>query len=185
MQPRLPIDRSLLKTYTVTAGRSELSEYNIITGNQLPEQVIVAIVEEGAHRGSIDKNPFKFLDYDLSEASLVVNGVHEPQEMYKINKAVGDRVDMYANFLENTGVSNDDREFGITMNDYYGGSFMLVWDRTPDKCNRFHRHAMDSGSISINLKTRVPLARTVTVIIYATYSRDIVIDDNKVLTEAF
>ena len=185
MQPRLPIDRSLLKTFTVTAGRSELSEYNIITGNQLPEQVIVAIVEEGAHRGAIDKNPFKFLDYDLSEASLVVNGVHEPQEMYKLNKATGDRVDMYANFLENTGVSNDDREFGITMKDYYGGSFMLVWDRTPDKCNRFHRHAMDSGSISINLKTRTPLANTVTVIIYATYSRDIVIDGNKVLTEAF
>ena len=185
MQPRLPIDRSLLKTFTVTKGRSELSEYNIITGNQLPEQVIVAIVEEGAHRGAINKNPFKFLDYDLSEASLVVNGVHEPQEMYKLNKGEGDRVDMYANFLENTGVSNDDREFGITMKDYYGGSFMLVWDRTPDKCNRFHRHAMDSGSISINLKTRVPLANTVTVIIYATYSRDIVIDGNKVLTEAF
>ena len=32
---------------------------------------------------------------------------------------------MYANFLENTGISTDDREFGITMKDYYGGSFML------------------------------------------------------------
>ena len=41
LNPRLPIDRSLLKTYTVTAGRSDLSEYNIITGNQLPEQVLL------------------------------------------------------------------------------------------------------------------------------------------------
>ena len=30
----------------------------------------------------------------------LVNGVHEPQEMYKLNEAVGDKVDMYANFLE-------------------------------------------------------------------------------------
>ena len=185
LQPRLPIDRSLLKTFTVTRGRADLSEYNIITGKQLPEQVIVAIVDEGAHRGAIDKNPFNFQDFDLSEASLVVNGVHEPQDMYKLNKGNGDSVDMYANFLENTGISNDDREFGITMKDYYGGSFMLVWDRTPDKCNRFHRHAMDSGSISINLKTRTPLVSTVTVIIYATYSRDLVIDGDRVLTEAF
>ena len=34
---RLPIDRSLLKTYTITRGLSDLSHYNIITGNQLPD----------------------------------------------------------------------------------------------------------------------------------------------------
>ena len=89
---------------------------------------------------TIKKNPFNFKDYDLSEASIVVNGVHEPQELYKSNKSEEDKVDMYANFLENTGISTDDREFGITMDDYYGGSLMLVWDRTPDKCNIFHRH---------------------------------------------
>ena len=185
IQPRLPIDRSLLKTYTVTKGTSDLSEYNIITGKHLPEQVIVAIVDEDAHRGVIGKNPFHFKNYDLSEASLVVNGMHEPQEMYKLNETVGDKVDMYANFLENTGISTDDREFGITMEDYYGGSFMLVWDRTQDRCNRFHRHITDSGSISINLKSRQALARTVTVIIYATYSKDLVIDGDKVFTDAF
>ena len=184
IQPRLPIDRSLLKTYKVTTGTSDLSEYNIITGKHLPEQVIVAIVDEDAHRGVIGKNPFHFQNYDLSEASLVVNGVHEPQEMYKLNEAVGDKVYMYANFLENTGISTDDREFGITMEDYYGGSFMLVWDRTQDRCNKFHRHVSDSGSISINLKNRKALAKTVTVIIYATYSKDLIIDGDKVLTDA-
>lgn len=185
IQPRLPIDRSLLKTYTVTTGTSDLSEYNIITGKHLPEQVIVAIVDEDAHRGVIGKNPFHFKNYNLSEASLVVNGVHEPQELYKLNAIAGDKVDMYANFLENTGISTDDREFGITMEDYYGGSFMLVWDRTQDKCNRFHRHITDSGSISINLKSRAALTQTVTVIIYATYSKDLIIDGDKVLTDAF
>ena len=185
IQPRLPIDRSMLKTYTVTSGTSDLSEYNIITGAQLPEQVIVAIVGEDAHRGNIKKNPFKFEDYNISEASLVVNGVHEPHELYKLNKTIEDRVDMYANFLENTGISTDDREFGITMQDYYGGSFMLVWDRTPDKCNRFHRHITDSGSISINLKTREPLQQTVTVVIYATYSKDLIIDGDRILLDVF
>ena len=185
LNPRLPIDRSLLKTYTVTGGRYDLSEYNIITGNQLPEQVIVAIVDEDAHNGNIAKNPFHFKDYDLSEASLVVNGIHEPQELYKLNKTLNDNVDMYASFLENTGISTDDREFGITMEDYYGGNFILVWDRTQDKCNRFHRHLSDTGSISINLKTRTVLPSSVTVIIYATYSKDLIIEGDRVLTAAF
>ena len=185
LNPRLPIDRSFLKTYTITAGRSDLSEYNIITGNQLPEQIIVALVDHEAHNGNIKKNPFNFKDFDISEASLVVNGVHEPPELYKMNKADNDKVDIYASFLENTGISTDDREFGITMEDYYGGSFILAWDRTQDKCNRFHRHISDSGSISINLKTRTVLTNSVTLIIYATYSKDLIIEGDNVLTTAF
>jgi len=185
-KPLLPIDRSLLKTYTVKSGTSDLSHYNIISGRQLPEQVIIGIVEETAHRGVIEKNPFNFQDFGLKEASIVVNGVHEPSEPYRLDLESGDKADLYASFLENTGVSTDDREFGISMKDYYGGNLLLVWDRSPDKCNRFHRHEMDSGSIDVNLKIKAPLANTVTVIIYATYSTDIQIDeDNNILINRF
>lgn len=183
--PMLPIDRSLLKTYTVQAGTTDLSHYNIISGRQLPEQVIIGIVDESAYRGEIRKNPFNFKDFTLKEASLVVNGVHEPSELFKVDRVSGDIVDLYSSFLENTGVSTDDREFGISMDDYYGGSFLLVWDRSPDKCNRFHRHEMDSGSIDVNIKTKTALTNTVTVIIYATYSSDLIIDSDKVITTVF
>ena len=184
-KPTIGISRSLLKTYTVTKGRSELSEYNIITGMQLPEQVFVVIVDEDAHRGVIDKNPFNFSDYKITNASLVVNGVHEPPDQYNLDKSTGDIADLYAHFLENTGLSVDDREVGVSISDYYGGSFILAWDRTQDKCNRLHRHIMESGSISVNIKTKTPLTKTVTVIIYATYSRDLEIEGDKVLTEVF
>ena len=69
----------------------------------------------------------------------------------------------------------------ITM----GGRFLLAWDRTPDKCNRYNRHNMDSGTININLKTKMPLNETVTVIVYATYSSDIVIEDGRVYVRNF
>ena len=180
-KPLLPIDRSLLKTYTVKSGTSDLSHYNIISGRQLPEQVIIGIVEESAHRGDIKKIPFNFKDFGLKEASLVVNGVHEPSDLYKLDLSTGDRADLFSSFLENAGVSTDDREFGISMDDYYGGCLLLVWDRSPDKCNRFHRHEMDSGTIDVNIKTNASLTNTVTVIIYATYSTDLSIDkDNNV-----
>ena len=61
----------------------------------------------------------------------------------------------------------------------------LAWDRTPDKCNRYHRHKMRSGTNDINIKTSKPLTETVTVIVYATYSSDITIEDGKVLVENF
>ena len=181
-RPILPIDRSFVKNYVVTSGSSDLSHYNLITGKQLPDQVFVAIVDHSAHTGSLQKNPFNFQDFNLMEASLVVNGVNEPTDLYRLNKSAGDKADLYFNFLENTGVSTDDREFGVTMKDYYGGSLILAFDRSPDKCNRYHRHPYDSGSIDINIKTKVAISSPVTVIVYATYATDIIIDDGKIIS---
>ena len=59
----------------------------------------------------------------------------------------------------------DDREFGISLKYCYGGSFLLTWDRTPDKCNGYHRHKMDSCTIDVNIKTKQPLTETETVIV--------------------
>ena len=153
----------------------------------MPQQLIVTIVDDEAHRGVLRNNIFHLKQFNLLEASLVVNEVHELQEMYKLNMTEGNKVDLYEHFLENTEISNDDREFGITMDYYYGGSFMLAWDRTLDNCNRFHRHVIDSGLLSINLKTLVPIDKTVVVIvcIYAMYVKDLIIDGDKIITKAF
>ena len=184
-KPTLPIDRSLIKQYIVASGSTDLSHFNLIRGDQLPEQVIIGVVEQTAFNGDIAKNPFNFQNFDIREASLIVNGVHEPTELYKLNAAAEDKVDMFANFIENTGISTDDREFGISLDDFYGGSFLLAWDRTPDKCNRFHRHLMDSGSIDINIKLGTSLTKSVCVIVYATYSTDLFIDNQKIILKKF
>ena len=44
---------------------------------------------------------------------------------------------------------------------------------------------MSSGTIDINIKTGTPLTETVTVIDYATYSSDIIIEDGRVLLTTF
>ena len=65
------------------------------------------------------------------------------------------------------------------------GSFPLALDRTPDNCNRYHRHKMGSGTIDINIKTGTALTETVRVIVYATYSSDNIIDNRRVHLTTF
>ena len=84
-------------------GTTDLSQYNPIRGSQLPEQVIIGVVPQESYNGSIDKNPFNFKHFDIREASLVVNGVNEPVELYTLNVTTGDKVNMFASFLDNTG----------------------------------------------------------------------------------
>ena len=136
------------------------------------------MVEQLAHQGNIRKNPFNFKHFDCSEASIVINGVHEPTEPYKLEIDKGDYIDLYTDFLNNLGIANENRDCGISETDFLGGNFFVVFDRSKEKCNRFHRHPADSGSIDINLRTRTNLPQTVTVIVYATYSSEIIIDEN-------
>lgn len=166
----------------VQSGSNDLSHYNIITGHQLPEQIIIGMVNETAHTGDIEKNPFNFQHFDCSEASLVVNGIHEPAEPYKIDISAKNYVNLYSDFLLNTGISNEDRDFGLHEGDYLGGNFFIVFDRSKEKCNRFHRHPHDSGTIDVHIRTRTNLPNTVTVLVYATYSSEIIIDDTNTVS---
>ena len=169
------------------SGQTDLSHYNIISGHQLPEQIIVCMVDQTSHYGTHQTNPFNFKHYDCTEASIVVNGVHEPSEPYKPQISKGDYINLYSDFLLNAGIANEDRDFGISPVDYIGGNFLLVFDRSKEKCNRFHRHMPESGTVDINIRTKTNLTHTVTVLVYATYSSEVVIDDagNVQMTKSF
>lgn len=161
----LPIDRSLIKTYTVAQGTYDMSHYNLLTGPVLPDQVIVGVVSEVAYNGNIAKSPYNFQNMDISEISLVVNGKHEPDQPYKIDINRGDYIHLYDDFMVNSGVSNDDRDLWITPEDFIGGNFLVIFDRSFDKCNRYHRHPTDSGSIDINIKLRTATTATMVFIL--------------------
>ena len=59
-----------------------------------------------------------------------MNGINEPTELYKLDTVTGDKVDVFASFLEKCGVHTSDKEFGVSMEDYYGRSFLFASDRT-------------------------------------------------------
>ena len=134
--PTIPIQRNLIKSYTVQKNTNDLSCYNIIFGRELPTNVYVFMVDQTAFNGSPNKNPFNFKYNDMCEASLVVNGVNEPNEMYKLDYKNNNIIDLYSSFLENTGIGPfENITHGINLEEYYGGYFILAWDRSPMKLN--------------------------------------------------
>ena len=174
---RLPMDRSIVKTYPVPTGSTDLSKYNFFSQSQLPEQILIGMVESSAYNGSIKQSPYNFQQFNFQEGSLVCNGFHEPSQKYVLGAGEEGGAELYMAFLRNTGVSVDDREFSVSMKDFLNyGTFLLAFDREHDKCNRLHRHFHDSGTIDINLKVSQPSTSNITVIVYATYSTELIID---------
>ena len=187
MIPTIPMERNFIKSYTVQKNTNDLSCYNIIFGRQLPTNVYVFMIDQTAFNGDVNKNPFNFKHNDMSEASLVVNGVNEPSEMYKLDYKNNKTVDLYSSFLENTGIGQfEDITHGIKLEDYYGGFFVLAWDRTPLKLNGlFTSQYNESGSMNINLRTRSSLSNNITVFVYASYNSALQFIGDEVRTSTF
>ena len=80
--------------------------------------------------------------------------------------------DFYEHFLENTGRDHfQSQAVNISYEDFYErGFFILAWDRTPSANNRFTRHEMDHGSLSLNLKHEGVTDHTYNVLMYTSYS---------------
>ena len=175
---QIPVDKTNIKAYTVAPGTNDLSSYGIIKGHRLPDQMVVGLIEEQSYRGVNNKNPFNFQHFDLVEASVIINGTHFPANKFKMDRSIKDTAEIYQHFLENSGIGIDDREFDISENDYFNGTFLLNFDFSPDLCNRYHRHIPNSGNIDVNLKLKNETDKTVKVILYATYSVDVFIDKN-------
>ena len=140
------------------------------------------MVDQLSHQGKNNLNPFNLKHFDCTDISIVVNGVNEPAEPYKLNISDGDYMTLYSEFLTNMGIVNEDRDCWITPVDFVGGNFMVIFDRNKDKCNRFHRHPYDTGAIDINIRSKTNLPSTAVVLVYATYSSEIIIDDKDNVT---
>ena len=178
LHPTIPIDRGFIKRYTVPANTTNLGHNNLITGI-LPEQVVICIIKESAASGHNEQNPFNFTHHNLHECYLKVNGIKEPEDGYRLDPTNGDTAKYYSDFLENCGVTNEDKEFGISEEDYYGGSFLTAFDRTVDGCNRYHRHEYDTGSIDVVMISSTATTETLTVLVYCGYSSDLIFQHMK------
>lgn len=177
--PEIPFTRNMIRSYTTRPNSYDWSFPNFVQHKQLPETVYVVFVPLLAYEGQMTENPFNFEEIKFNEASLIVNGIHEPP-VPLTNVATKDRMrDFYQHFLNNTGQDHfNNSAVNISMDDYFNkGYFILAWDRTPSGNNRYTRHTMDEGSISLHLKLQTPLADRYQVIMYCSYSDSIKIDE--------
>ena len=76
---KYPIRRTDLKSFSVPAGALSISQANVFTG-QLPDRVIITVVDNDAFNGSYTKSPYNFKNYDLNFLGVSADGIQVPQK---------------------------------------------------------------------------------------------------------
>src|SRR5678815_253578 len=174
---KYPIRRVETKLFNFTQGLSSINIPYIVNGN-LPQKVIIGIVEHEAYSGHYKKSPYKFTHFGLRGLSLHVNGQpygRDYEMLYNDPQSLCSRP--FYDLIANT-VSCNDSGTGIDLEEYAKNSNLYAYDLTADlsACNANHLNILRKGILGLSLSFSGSLQSPITVLVYLEHPQLIEID---------
>jgi hypothetical protein len=161
-----PFTRNTIRSFQIHSGTTHINLYNIWRG-QLPRAMYFAFLDNTQIAGSVTKNPYAFLPYNIMEANVIVSGRSYPSEPIKYNFDNDDGLmTAYRWFLDNIGISNSDTDIGITAEQYFANHFLLPFDLSARGDNGLQPHAPSAGELSFSAKLREGCKQPLTILAF-------------------
>lgn len=175
---RLPIKRIMGKTLSIPTGNTQYHHENLFSG-QLPERMIMVMVDDAAYTGAYARNPFNFKNYNINQMVAYVNGVAVPSRPYQPNFANKHYIREYNALFENMGMMYSDKPINITPQEFLDGYTIWPLDLTADMCAGVSFSTPKIGSVSIEIKFGTATPNTVQLICLASFPALIEIDQHR------
>lgn len=161
---KYPINRVLCKGYSIPAGNMSYVQDNIFTG-QMPNRIVIACVDNDAFNGNYKKSPFEFKHYNINFIGVYVDGQpvpHNPlQPIFEKNLFIR----AYQNLFSNT----ENKGLYLSRSEFSKGYSLFHFDLSPDLCDGSHLNLIRHSNLRLEIKFGIPLAQTITLIVYAEF----------------
>jgi hypothetical protein len=115
----------------------DVSHETLFSG-QLPVRLIVGLVDNKAHNGDRERNPFNFQHFSLKETRIYLDGQLHGLKPLKLDFATNRYVAAYADLFGGTNKINRDERNDIDRSDYAGGYALFAYDLTPNLVENDH-----------------------------------------------
>ena len=174
------VTQSKITTKLLASGTQTFYLPQIVRG-KLPKNFTFGILESEQMESSPKLNPFYFNNRGVNYLNILING--EPVHPIAIapNFTKGEYLKEYRWSLDNSGLKQDQTN-GITMAEFGENSCLWHYDLSPDQCNNYYLHGMESGTIDIHIGFSAALTKNHTLMFYASYDEQVLIDKNRVIT---
>ena len=175
-----PIQHVEMITYTVAAGINSLSQDNIFSG-QSPKLIVFGMVTNEAFNGTIKSNPFQFEHFDLSIATLSVNGEPITTQMDFKNKLC--KRQYMAMFQSLEMYNTTDESNGLTYEKWLNGNTLFVYNLCPDLAfDGEHGQVKSRPNIRLELQFEKSLSKSINIVMMSLTDGLITIDKNREVT---
>jgi hypothetical protein len=140
--------RVAFKTFTFGAGSKSVSIDKAVLGTR-PKLLLFKMLRNVDFTGSADTNPYFFRHFGHNHFVMYVNGRQVPSEGLSLNTARAKTcTTAYQTLFSGLGIHYDNAGIQITPTQFMKGSFMLIFDLTPDGCtSEGHTCLPDNGNI--------------------------------------
>ena len=180
---RYPIDRVVVKTYSLTAGSRVAGIDHLFLG-KIPEKVVIGFVNDIAFNGSYAHNPFNFHHYDIEFFCLYIDGQQFPAKPYQGRLERGGGAREYQNLYASTGCYLKNQAMAIDRDQFISGYTLYCFNLNADDANGGHMSLARNGNARVELRFANPLPHTINMICYSVETSIIEISSRRqVLTE--
>ena len=175
---KYPVRRSEIKTFSVPAGSTSTVREALFTG-QMPRAIMVGIVGSDAYGAAVNKNPFNFENADLNYLCVYIDNTRYPTRPLQPDYHAKNYVEAYESLISGSGLVDEDRDLDVTLKEFAGGTALYIIRLTPGEPDSVAEEVRRHGSLRLEAKFRVPLAKTVTFIVLASFDNTIEIDQHR------
>lgn len=170
-----------VKSFTIAKDSQTISLDNVIVG-QLPNLLLIGMVENQAYTGTRTLNPYNFQHFNLSQFNITVNGMKIPSQPieFDFNTNATNPISSrgYDHLFRGANLHLLDRSMQVTRAFYNSGGLLIAHDLTSDASYQKSScvNPIQKGIVSIEARFAKALPKTITVIVYAEYDAQIEID---------
>jgi len=170
-----PVKRTDIKSICLPTG-SLGTTGDVLFNGILPDVLTIGFVSTKALTGAIDKNPFNFEHFNLTNIAITVDNDTAVYRSLSFGFGNHQFLQGYNTLFHAFGYENDGNF--IERTDYPNGNTLIVFDLLPSIGSK--RHQLERvGQVKIELKFSEALAAPINIIAHAQFQSYIQIDKNR------
>jgi hypothetical protein len=169
-----PYTRTDMRSFNISKDQFDFHLEDIYQ-QQVPNEVIIGMVQASAFNGSYKLNPYDFKHFDISSLALYVDDESVPAKPLKLDFSSGDYISAYNSLFENTS------EFALNIDrgDYDSGYTLFRFRVTPEQASA---GPPGKGNVKLHGIFKKALPANTTLIIIGKFNSVICIDKERVVT---
>lgn len=154
-----------LRKFSIGAGVSSYYIEDAYNG-RIPTTIVLAFVAGEAMSGSMSRNPYNFMHYDINYINVSLSGMPTPTGPLSIDFSQGKYINCYSELYRDKGNINGHSR--ITREEYQNGYTLFTIDLAPQNYDDFYPVTRD-GCVRIELRFKSPLPESAVMLTKVTY----------------
>lgn len=166
---------SLIKSYSIPAGSTSYLTSDIFS-QEVPQYIIVGLVDSAAFHGNFSKNPFNFEDFGLLSINVTVEGLKSFSKKIEVGGLNSEYLTGYNSLFS---VLHDPETVGnqISREDYLNGNFFIAFNfKNIMESNEEFIIPDGQGRVSMELTFKSGLLHVTQLVVYGKFQSIATID---------